>query len=180
MILSLPAEDLHKLEEIRLRCGQPLMLRFSNRECSLGSSGRAADKPGSEYVVNQQDIQRTIASISDNSLYAFEEEISRGYITIPGGHRIGLAGKAILDGKRVRTLKDFSGIAFRIAREVKDSSLPLLNHICGRNAAINNTLLISPPRCGKTTILRDIVRNLSSGGAWGPGYNITLLMSAQK
>lgn len=175
IICKTKPEYLNDLEEIRLRRGQYLLLRIRDRDYSVDVKGHLHEKLEYGYIVNEEDIYRSIASISDNSLYAFEEEISRGFITIPGGHRVGLAGKAIMDGTSIRTLKDFTGLAFRIAREIKGTSLPLLRHICTPTGEINNTLIISAPRCGKTTVLRDIARNLSRGGPWGPALNVTII-----
>ncbi|MEQ8201826.1 MAG: stage III sporulation protein AA, partial [Syntrophomonadaceae bacterium] len=98
------------LEEIRLRCGKPLSLRIGEGDFALDTRGRLDPHLACGYTVSTEDIQRAVASISDNSLYAFEEEIGRGFITIPGGHRVGLAGQTILDGNHPRTMKHFSGV----------------------------------------------------------------------
>jgi len=171
----LETKELSELEEIRLRLGQPLLLRSQSEEYSVNSRGVVKDRLYQGYITQPQDIHRIVASISDNSLYAFEEELSRGFITIPGGHRVGLAGRVILKTDSIRMMKDFSGIAIRIAREVRDCSLPVLRHIVARDGHIRNALLISPPRCGKTTILRDLARHLSVGGNWGKGHCVTVV-----
>ncbi len=120
-------------------------------------------------------FSRSILAISDNSLYAFEEEIRRGFITIPGGHRVGLAGQVVLERGEVKTMKDFSSLSFRIAREIKDCSQPFLHHIYRQQNMPGNTLFISAPRCGKTTILRDVARNISLGSRWGPPCSVSLI-----
>lgn len=148
------------LEEIRLRCGKPLILRIGDREILLDREGRRTISQEQAYIVNEEDIYRTIASISDNSLYAFEEEIRRGFITVPGGHRVGLAGQVVVQGNGIKGMKDFSSICFRVARQVKGCAENLTPFMLSDDGVIN-TLVISPPRCGKTTVLRDISRILS-------------------
>lgn len=163
------------LEEIRLRRGQPLALRIGDQDFTVGRNGGLQKELQGGYVVTGEDIYRSIASISDNSLYAFEEEIGRGFITIPGGHRVGLAGQVVVKGTEIHTIKEFSGIAFRIAREVKDCAQGVINYIYPRDLEPENTLFISAPRCGKTTILRDVARRLSMGTGTGRGLNVTLV-----
>ena len=96
LVAGLPGEDLTRLEEIRLRCGKPVLLKIGERDISIDPRGNLTTKISEGYRVEQDDIYRTIAAISDNSLYAFEEEIRRGYITLRGGHRAGLAGQIVM------------------------------------------------------------------------------------
>lgn len=176
LLLTLGEEQCLQLEEIRLRCQEPLLLKLGDRDFTLDEQGRLSENLATGFRVDENDIYRTIASISDNSLYAFEEEIRRGFITVAGGHRVGLAGQVVLQGDSVKTMKDFSSICFRIAREVKDCALPLIPYInAGRGNATVNTLIISPPRCGKTTILRDLARHLSSGSKRTPARNVVII-----
>ena len=110
--------------------------------------------------------------VCSSSMYAYEEEISRGYLTLPGGHRMGLVGEAVLtDGGRVRNLKYISGMNIRISHEVKGAADRLLPwvYVEGR---LMNTLILSPPGCGKTTILRDLVRQVSDGNRFSHGRTV--------
>ena len=174
-MLNLPDECFKGMEEIRLRFGQPLALKIGDKDYTLDGCGRMQEVLSRGYIVGADDIYRSIAAISDNSLYAFEDEISRGFITIPGGHRVGLAGQIVQNGSEIQTIKDFSGIAFRIAREVKDCSQRIMGCIYPRDLVPVNTLFISAPRCGKTTILRDVARQLSQGTKRGRGCNVTVV-----
>jgi stage III sporulation protein AA len=174
-MLKMTPDCFKGMEEIRLRLGQPLALKIGDKDYSLDGCGRMQEDLSRGYIVCPDDVYRSIAAISDNSLYAFEEEISRGFITIPGGHRVGLAGQIVLGGSEIQTIKDFSGIAFRITREVKDCSLSIMPRIYPRDLEPVNTLFISPPRCGKTTILRDVARLLSQGTSRGRGCNVTVV-----
>ena len=162
IILQLNERFMASLEEIRLRSGQPLILRFSDIDHAVDRNGELVRSLVKAYVVTNEDIFRTISSLSDNSLYAFDEEIRRGFITVSGGHRAGLSGTVLVEGSQVRTIKDFSGICLRIAREVKNCATSVISDINPAGSRILNTLIISPPRCGKTTFLRDITRSISS------------------
>jgi stage III sporulation protein AA len=175
IILKMKVQYFKGLEEIRLRSGQPLLIKIGDKDYAVDEQGKIEDNPKHGYVVSAEDIYRSVASISDNSLYAFEEEISRGFITIPGGHRVGLAGQVVMKGHELKTIKDFSGLAFRIAREVQDCSTEIISHIYPRDLEPVSTLFISAPRCGKTTILRDVARNLSQGTARGRGCNVVVI-----
>jgi len=165
---------LSHLEEIRLRCNQPLVLRVGDKEYSIDRHGRVVTDLKQGYLVSREDLYRSIASISDNSLYAFEEEIRRGFITIPGGHRVGLAGQVVVSGQEVKTMKDFSGLCFRVAREVPDCALGLISQVAPRGTPVSS-LIISPPRCGKTTMLRDLARLLSDGSGSVPPHNVVVV-----
>jgi stage III sporulation protein AA len=173
--IILKMKSFKEVEEIRLRSGQPLVIKIGDKDFTLDKQGKIEENLKRGYVVSTEDIYRSIASISDNSLYAFEEEISRGFITIPGGHRVGLAGQVVMKGHELKTIKDFSGLAFRIAREVQDCSRDIIAHIYPRDLEPVSTLLISAPRCGKTTILRDVARSLSQGTARGRGCNVVVI-----
>jgi stage III sporulation protein AA len=174
LLLGVDARLLGNLEEIRLRCHRPLVLRVGDKDYSVDQYGRVLTDLRQGYVVSREDLYRSIASISDNSLYAFEEEIRRGFITIPGGHRVGLAGQVVVAGQEVRTMKNFSGLCFRVAREVPDCALGLLNQVAPRGIPVN-TLIVSPPRCGKTTMLRDLARLLSDGTRSVPAHNVVVV-----
>lgn len=159
--------DPEKLQEIRLRVGKPLIFRLAGKEYFLAESGLLTHHRELAYVVSGEEIRTTMEYLAQYSLYAYEEELRQGFLTIPGGHRVGVAGKAVLDTQRVRGVHPISCINIRFSHQVKgcaDTVLPyVLNHhrIC-------HTLIISPPRCGKTTLLRDLIRQISDGfGSFG-------------
>lgn len=163
VLSRLPIETLAQVEEIRLRQGKPLMVRcnsfeqFVNYGGISGSSDRA-------YRVTLEDVQRTTQVLTGSSLYACEEELRHGYLTISGGHRVGLAGRVVVRDGKVETLRDITGLNLRIAREFKGVGLELLPRLLRTNGGeIGHTLIVSPPRCGKTTLLRDLIRLISNG-----------------
>ena len=102
--------------------------------------------------------------ISENSIYSYQNQICNGFITIKGGHRVGITGTAVIENNKIVNINYISSINFRIAREIKGASNRILGHILNlRENTVINTLIISNPGSGKTTILRDIVRNISTG-----------------
>ncbi|MBB6716178.1 stage III sporulation protein AA [Clostridium gasigenes] len=139
-----------KIQEIRIKVGKPIILNSFKGERML------------KYTVTAEDIKQILVKISNYSLYAYEEEIKQGYITIKGGHRIGIAGECVIVGGIIRTIKNISSLNIRICREVIGSSNEVMKYIVENNR-VYNTLIVSPPKCGKTTILRDIARNVSYG-----------------
>lgn len=114
------------------------------------------------YEISREDIKVIIQKISNYSLYAFEEDIRQGYITIQGGHRVGLAGQCVIENNSIKTIKNITSLNIRVCREIIGCSNNIMNSLVEKNK-INNTLIISPPKCGKTTLLRDITRNISNG-----------------
>ncbi len=166
-ILERSTVDFSVLEEIRLRAGQPLCVCCGGRERYLTVTGEATGHWRQAYQVTAGDIQETLEYVSRYSLYAFEEELRQGFITIPGGHRVGLAGKAVVQGGEIRGLKYISFLNVRLARQVKGCADRILPYLW-KGERFCHTLLVSPPRLGKTTLLRDIIRQVSDGGLHPP------------
>ncbi len=148
-------ENAETLEEIRLRANGPLFVIAGSREQRLG---------GTEFLVHPKELEETLQCAVRFSLYAFEEELRQGYFTLQGGHRIGVAGRVVLEQGRIRTIHPVTFLNIRIAHQMRgcaDEVLPYLTE--PDTGKIRNTLLISPPRCGKTTLLRDLIRQVSGG-----------------
>lgn len=157
--------DFQYLQEIRLRVGQPLVVLYRNQEWILPINSEKKKE------LKREEIKETLEYISDYSLYAYEQEMRQGFITIEGGHRIGLAGQAIVEDGKIRNLKHISSINIRISHEIVDCADKIFPYIT-YNKQIYHTLLISPPRCGKTTLLRDIIRQVSDGNVWMKGCTV--------
>jgi len=155
--------DQMQLEEIRLRAGKPIIFQNFNTEWFADQRGNLTRNPSEAFIVSQEDIRVTVELMSENSVYAYQDEIKNGYITIRGGHRIGLAGRVVTEDGVIKSLKDISGLNIRFSNQVFGCSKKILGYLLKGEADIYNTLVISPPQCGKTTILRDIARNLSNG-----------------
>lgn len=152
------------IEEIRIRSEKPLIINAGNRDYfyneSLDKLDLKIDKP---YIVSREDVEQTFQIICKYSIHSFMDDIKKGFITLRGGHRVGLVGKVIAEDEQIKNIKNISSLNIRISRQIIGCSDKILRHILGENNQVNNTLIISPPQCGKTTLIRDIVRNLSNG-----------------
>lgn len=157
--------DYDSIYEIRLRTGKPLFLVYSGGERCLKIKGREP------YLVTGQDLKETLEYVSGYSLYACEDEIRQGYISVQGGHRIGVAGKVILDGNHIRGMKYISCINVRLSHQVLGCANAVMPYIQD-GEHLSHTLIISPPRGGKTTLLRDVIRQLSNGREDIPGVTV--------
>ena len=150
---------IQKVEEVRIRVGQPICIRNHIKE------------DFSEEVISTEDIKRILENFSNNSIYSVQDEINSGFITIQGGHRIGITGTCVLEKDTIKNIKYISSLNIRVAREVKDCSNEVLNRII-KNQKFENTLILSPPGCGKTTLIRDMIRKLSNGSNINKSYQI--------
>ncbi|HWR09953.1 stage III sporulation protein AA [Sporomusa sp.] len=163
LIRVLPDSVLHKVTEIRIRVNQPLQLVLGNHDMTVTEINQT-EQTTQIYHCTAEDVNRTFQLICKNSVYAFEEELRQGYLTITGGHRVGLTGQATTFEGTIRTLKNIGSLNIRLAREIPgcaDRILPFV--VAKEHNEVFSTLIISPPRCGKTTILRDLIRQLSIG-----------------
>ena len=150
-------------EEIRLRIGQPVMILGKDGEYfwNLKKQSVRKDSWGS-YIWQESDMKETLARMSQYSMYALEEELRGGYFTLSGGHRVGVAGKTVCEKGKIVTIRNICGLNIRIARQKRDCARGIIPWIiCGNE--IYNTLILSPPGIGKTTMLRDCIRLLSEG-----------------
>lgn len=153
-----------KLQEIRLRCEQPLYVMYNGVEQAF-----------EEYVVEKKDLEQIFQWLCEYGVYAYQEEMEKGYITIQGGHRVGIGGQMTVDGfgKGMRT-KYISSLLIRVSHDVMGIGEKLLDKIY-EGGYLRNTLILSPPGCGKTTMLRDLVRQVSNGNAYSEGLNVSLV-----
>lgn len=164
LVAALPFHIKEQVEEIRIRQGRPLAVGISSAYKFIKEDGTLTSRADEAYQVSPADMDRVIQLLSGSSLYALDEELRNGFITLPGGHRVGLTGKAVLDGGKIRTLKYLNGCNIRVSREIPGAGDCVLPHIIDRSRrSIYHTLLVSPPGCGKTTILRDMIRQISMG-----------------
>ncbi len=169
-----------RVQEIRVRAGRPVLFYLDGTEYlldragQLQEAGKGSQGPEQWLTADRKMIRDILEMASEHSLYAYEEEIRQGFLTMEGGHRVGISGKAVLEDGRVRTIRDISGLNLRLAHEKKgcaDSVMPWMF----RNGELLNTLLISPPGAGKTTMLRDMIRQVSDGTVWAPGCSVSVV-----
>ena len=166
-LAALPPEQTACLEEIRCTRAAPLILRFHETESFLSFKGGLTTDSAQALICDAELLRRLVLLLSDSSFYALTEELRRGYITLPGGHRAGLSGRAILEQGKVRGLRDISSINIRLARALPGISLPLLPLLLEQGRPLT-TLIIAPPRAGKTTLLRDLAYQFSEGTCTTP------------
>lgn len=150
------------LEEVRLREGRPLQVVCHGMDAFISPQGRLTQRADLAYRPDQAELQRTFQAMARGSVYAWEDEIRGGFLTLPGGHRVGLAGRVVTEEGRIRTIKQVGSLNLRVAREVTGCATPLIAQLCAGDR-LPSTLIISPPQAGKTTLLRDLIRQISAG-----------------
>ncbi|MCI8408120.1 MAG: stage III sporulation protein AA [Lachnospiraceae bacterium] len=146
------------LQEIRFRVGQPVLLQYKNQEFPLKE--KKEGKGISTYFFSKEEMKETMEYISNFSMYAFENEMRQGFLTIQGGHRIGIAGKVFVEQGRVKRITNIGMLNIRIAHEVIGCSKNIIEYLWEKDNFCH-TLIISPPGGGKTTLLRDIIREIA-------------------
>lgn len=161
-------QTIKNIEEIRVRIRRPILFLTECEEHIFTKRPGCLTKELQEaYCATAQDINDMLVFISRYSLFAFEEELRSGFITLEGGHRVGVSGQAVFLEGGLRTIRNISSLNIRISHEKKGCAQKLLPYIYRHpnrlQSGIYNTLLISPPGRGKTTLLRDLIRLLSDG-----------------
>jgi len=148
------------LISVRFSIDSPLVIEFDSGRVYLGQGGITA-KVENAYFVTRNDIERIFEMITNSSIYAYGRYVNEGFVTLAGGNRVGIAGNCtIIDGK-VSSVNNIFSLYFRIAHEKTGVSDCIINNIYNKGK-VNNTLIISPPGCGKTTFLRDIAKTLGN------------------
>jgi len=163
VLSKIPKDIIERVEEIRLRNGKPLMINLGNKDYFISKNAELVSEPSNCVYINYKHIVKTFQLISNYSIYSIEEELKNGFVTVRGGHRVGVTGKAIYGINGLETIRDISSLNIRIAKEIIGVSDAIMEYIIRKPNTIYNTLLVSPPQCGKTTLLRDIIRNISNG-----------------
>lgn len=171
-------EVLHNIDhitEIRMKAEKPVLIYFKQREISMNEEGTFIYVPEKGKIVSYIELQHLVDYWCQDSRYAFQEEIKRGFLTIEGGHRIGICGEVVNDGNgNINTIKYISAVNIRIAHEVKGAAKEIIGYLYGKNG-IENTLIVSPPGAGKTTLLRDMIRLLANGNGENLGVRVGLI-----
>ena len=165
-------KNIEHITEIRIRAGKPVLIYLNRKEVSIDGEGSII------YVVEKgkkftyEEIQKLLDFWCQDSRYAFQNEIKNGFLTIEGGHRIGICGEVICDeSENVQYIKYISALNIRVAHEIKGAADKIMPYIYADNQ-LKNTLIVSPPGAGKTTLLRDIIRQISGGYGSNRGRNV--------
>ncbi len=152
--------DTERLQEIRLRAEKPVCIQYDGKYKFLSASG-LTDNPERALKATATDIGACVLNGTEHSVYAYNDDIKNGYITLQGGVRLGICGEAITDNYKIVTVKNYSAVNIRIPHEIKGFANGIMPDIVANNCS---ALILSPPGAGKTTLLRDIARQLSDGG----------------
>ncbi len=164
LLERLPFEVQQQLEEIRIREGRPLEIGYKGKSEFVAADGTIAWTAKEAYLVQSEQCRKLLEKLTNYSLYAMDEELRRGYITVAGGHRVGLAGRTVLESGYVKGIRDIGAFNIRIAKELIGSSRGLLPKLLDpQRRNLHSVLIIAPPQQGKTTLIRDISRVVSSG-----------------
>ena len=142
------------VEEIRIRVNKRVSLKYGQENIFIN------------YVITKEEMDNILDRIFKGSRYTYQNEIVNGFVTIDGGHRVGLTGEVIIDDGKIININNISSLNIRISKIIKDVSLFLDDYIVNDNS-ICNTLIVSVPGQGKTTILKDLIRRISDGKIYG-------------
>ncbi|MCD7863191.1 MAG: stage III sporulation protein AA [Lachnospiraceae bacterium] len=153
-----------RLQEIRIRTGAPLSLKYDGQERLL-----------EDAKATPQDLSKIVQWLTGFGIHAYQQELRNGYFTVRGGHRVGVGGQAALDGEGLFLgFRHIQSLHIRIAHEIIGISDALLTGLYGDGRFLN-TLILAPPGMGKTTMLRDLVRNISDGNHFSQGLEVSLI-----
>ena len=145
--------NLQNIEEIRVRVGRPIAIKMEKEIAII------------EHIVTIEEILETFEKICENSVYSYKKQICEGFITINGGHRVGITGNCVFEEGEVKNINYISSLNFRIAREKLGCANEIIKEVINQqNNTVYNTLIVSSPGAGKTTMLRDLIRQISNRG----------------
>ena len=152
LVKEIEGVNFEKVEEIRIRVNRPVILKMGLNEIVL------------KHGVDSEGILNILQNFCNSSIYSYQNQICGGFLTIPGGHRVGISGSVILKDGKVSNVTNLFSLNIRIAKEIKGCCTPILQYIIDISKnTVYNTLIVSPPGAGKTTMLRDIVNKISNG-----------------
>lgn len=182
ILATLPTNVQSELQEIRIREQRPLEVIWGSGHSFVTEKGELCPDPKRCYRPSRQDCAILLELLTRHSIYTFEEELKRGFITVAGGHRVGLAGRTVVEQGKVKYVKEISSFNVRLAREWKNAGLRILPYLIEKQRVLS-TLIISPPQQGKTTLIRDLARLLGGGmeqgsrdtGSTAPSYKVGIV-----
>lgn len=160
LIGRLPEESAKDVQELRLRAGQAVSVGIRGRERFVTADGRFTEAAGGALHCRNEWIRQTVDRLCEQSMYAHQDELRRGFLPSPSGCRIGIAGTAVTEGGRIVGYRDITSLCVRIAREHRGCAAEIAATLCADG--VQGALVCGEPSCGKTTLLRDLVREFVS------------------
>lgn len=173
MLKALP-DVIDKLQEIRLRVNCPCCFIVDRRECYPDKEGHLKEHRQDGVILGSDEVAAVFNHICQYSPYAYESQLRQGFLTVAGGHRVGVCGQVVMEGEKVTLIKQVRFLHIRVVHEVQGAAKKLLPHLYEEGRFLN-TLLISPPGVGKTTLLRDIARVVSDGNSYHSGMQVCII-----
>ena len=158
-LMKIPDKIKNNIQEICIRINSSIIIFTQNKSYFVGKNGEITPEDPKSLLISQNDILETMKILCNFSIYSYQNQIKEGFITLKGGHRVGISGTAVINNNEIINISDISSINFRISREVLGCSDRIFDKF---GLDIGGTLIIGPPSSGKTTILRDIARKLST------------------
>lgn len=137
-----------KLQEIRLRSERPIAVLWDGKEYFVKKSGEATVYSEDGYCPGSQEMVQIMEYVSGYSMYAFEEELRQGFLTIQGGHRVGIAGKVLLENGKVKNIRHIAFIHIRLCHQIPGCADALMPYLTEKEN-VYHTLIISATGCRK-------------------------------
>lgn len=162
ILLKISPDYAKRVNEICLRTNRPIILRCSDGFYYLTSDGAVTKiYRGNVYIADKKEINEAFIKMCEYSVHSKFNEIQKGYLSLAGGHRVGICGTAVTENGKVSTVKDISSLNIRIAHEIKNCALNIIKEFYSAKSRPPGLLIAGPPMSGKTTVLRDLCRHLS-------------------
>lgn len=159
--LAISKLNVDKLTEIRLRIGYPILINYCNQRVFLSVLNGHELRKENSIICIKSHIDFIIDKVCERSIYAYNDRICNGYLTTSDGIRIGVAGECVFNKDNIVTIKDFSSLNIRIPHIIKGCCDVFYQKLFNENGKLLNTLIISPPFFGKTTLLKDLAIKLN-------------------
>ncbi len=140
----------NSITEIRIRSKNKIIVICGKNEFVL------------DLIASPKIILDILLNVSKMSIYAIQTDLNNGFVVIRGGHRIGVCGEVVYENGKIKNIKNICSLNIRVAHQIFGCADTVMPQIIV-NGIFQNTLIVSPPGCGKTTLLRDIIRLLSNG-----------------
>lgn len=172
---QLPLSVQRDVLEVRIRQARPLAIVDTEGIAFVSRDGRLVADAKEAYQVTEEECRLTLQLMTRSSLYMVQDQLLQGFITLHGGHRVGISGTAFVEEGGALAIRHMGQFNVRIAREVRGVATTLLPSLTDGLGRICSTLIISPPGCGKTTLIRDIARQLSLGGGGVVKHNVVII-----